>query len=58
MDAEFRGDPADFELYIRLLKERDGVIPAHLRPKSDPEVVQKRRAVIETLPTRKRRRAA
>ncbi|WP_274558142.1 hypothetical protein [Streptomyces spiramyceticus] len=59
MDAgDFQGDPEDLELYLRLLQERDGHLPERLKPKPDPEAVQKRIAEIEQAVCRPRRRRA
>ncbi|WP_328403895.1 hypothetical protein OHS70_33970 [Streptomyces sp. NBC_00390] len=61
MDAvDFKGHPEDRELYLRLLQERDGPLPEHLKPKPDREAINERIAIFEQAlcRPRPRRRAA
>lgn len=58
VDPNYRGDPADYPLYLRLLAERDR-LPAKLRPREpDPEGPRNLAALEAAISTRSRKRAS
>ncbi|WP_314251007.1 hypothetical protein [Streptomyces sp. DSM 40907] len=58
VDPNYRGHPADYPLYLRLLAERDR-LPAKLRPREpDPEGPRNLAALEAAISTRSRKRAS